>query len=68
MFRGIASLPRLNTCSSLSSAGSPLENETLLHETNKLFHGSAVFLRRNTAVLREICACSVETNAFSLEI
>ena len=56
---------RENTCSvqkndaaafkylpSLSSAGSALENETLLHETSKLFHGSAVFLRRNTAVLR----------------
>ena len=51
MFRGIATLPRLNTCL-LSSAGSRLENETLLHETSKLFHGSAVFRRRNTAVLR----------------
>ena len=32
------------------------ENETfqILHETSKLFYGSALFLRRSTAVLRNL--------------
>ena len=59
MEKQTASLPRLNTCLSLvylSSAGSPPESETFqnLHETSKLSYGSALFLRRSTAVLRNL--------------
>ena len=50
MFCGIASLPRLNTYLLCIAQVPRLKME--LHETSKLFHGSAVFPGINMTVLR----------------
>ena len=50
MFCGIASLPRLNTYLLCIAQVPRLKME--LHETSKLFHGSAMFPGINMTVLR----------------
>ena len=59
MEKQTASLPRLNICLSLVYLAQVLRLKTkpsfqILHETSKLFYGSALFLRRSTAVLRNL--------------